>query len=287
MDTDVAARAARHRALAARAADAHRPLGDARLCAFVSGSTVEDLVDARSDVDMSVVFERMPASERLQQACRDAGCTGWDWSIGDPADGSFVVSFRLDGVDVQIGYSTHAALGAHLDELLVRHNPDTPLHKLAEGILKAEPLIDAEALRDAQRRLRDFPDGLRRAMVEHALGTPLPWRAISQIIHRDTGLWCRELQVEAAYRLLLALCGLHRRYFTRFQVKRVRRLAAALTRGPAALADRLDALLCAPPREAFDALHGLEGEVLALIAAELPDVDLGPVRQRRAAYRPD
>lgn len=282
----IRARAARHRALALRVAEAHIAIGDARLCSFVSGSTVEELVDERSDVDMSVVLASLPAPERLQQACRDAGSAGWEWTVGDAAEGSFVVSFKLDGVEVQIGYSTHDALEAHLDDLLVQHDPDTPLHKLAEGILKAEPLIDAATLERIQQRLQAFPEPLRRAMVGHALKTPMPWRAISQIIHRDTVLWCRDLQVDACYRLLLALCGVNRRYHTRFQVKRVHKLAAALAVAPPRLADRIDALLVAPPREAFDALHALEGEVLALIAAELPDIDLAPLHQRRALYAP-
>lgn len=284
--TDVQARAARHRALALRVAQAHAAIGDSRLCAFVSGSTVENLVDERSDVDMSVILAALPTRERLEQACRDTGSPGWEWTVGDAAAGSFVVSFKLEGVEVQIGYSTHAVLQSHLDQLLVHHDPDTPLHKLAEGILKAEALVDTATLAHCQQRLLAFPEPLRRAMVVQAIKAPLPWRAISQIIHRDTVLWCRELQVDACYRLLLALCGLNRRYHTRFQVKRVHKLAAALAISPPRLADRLDALLVAPPREAFDALHGLEGEVLEMIASEFPDIDLSPQRQRRALYAP-
>ncbi len=277
-------RAAHHRDLAARVADAHRALADPALLAFVSGSTVDKLVDERSDVDMSVVLTRLPADDVLQRTCIAAGATPWQWTIGEPASGSFVVSFRLQGIEVQIGYATQAAFAAQLDEVLLKHNPDTPLHKLAEGVLKAQALIGEAGLRDWQRRLRDFPEPLRRAMVEHALKTPTPWRAITQIIHRDTELWCRELQVDACYRMLLALAGLNRRYFTRFQVKRVHKLAAALPLAPVGLANRIDALLSAPPREAFVTLHALEGELLALIGSELPDVDTRAATQRLAAF---
>jgi DNA-binding transcriptional regulator YdaS (Cro superfamily) len=67
----------------------------------------------------------------------------------------------------------------------------------------------------------------------------------------------------------------------------VHKVAARLPIAPPSLADRMDALLQAPPREAFDVLHALEGEVLALIAAELPEVDLAALYQRRALYAPD
>ena len=109
---------------------------------------------------------------------------------------------------------------------------------------------------------------------------------MAQIIHRDAGLWCREIQVDACYGLLLMLCGLNGRYFTRFQVKRVHRLASMLAWAPPLLAERIEALLAAAPAEAFVMLHRLEGEALALVAEQLPDVDLEAVRQRRAAFAP-
>lgn len=274
------------RRIAARVADAHRALSDASLLSFVSGSTVENLVDERSDVDMSVVLQAFPDRERLQACCIAAGGSEWTWTIGDPAQGSWVVSFRTEGIETQIGYATHAAFDDQLDELLVRHNPDTPLHKLAEGILKAEPLVNAQRLLECQQRLAQFPEALRLAMVVHALKTPTPWRAITQIIHRDTELWCREIQVDACYRLLLALCALNRRYFTRFQVKRMHKLAASLVVSPPQLADRIEALLRAQPAEAFEQLHALEAEVLGLIEAQLPIVDTVAARQRLSTFAP-
>ncbi|MBI5719301.1 MAG: hypothetical protein HZC37_16660 [Burkholderiales bacterium] len=288
-------------------ADAHRGIDDASLLAFVSGSTVDDLIDELSDVDMSVVFARLPGEAVLREACRraasgpaaEAGRVGergggegegegeWAWTLGNldhPTEGG-VVSFRLDGIEVQIGYATEAGLAADIDDLLVRHNPDTPNHKLAEGIDKALPLAGAERLRSLQARLAHFPDGLARAMVEHGLNAkPTHWRAARQIIHRDAPLWSREIQVEACYGLLLVLCGLNRRWFTRFQVKRMRRLAQRLPLAPANLVPRIEQLLSAPPREGFDALHALEAEVLALVAAQMPEVDLAPVRRRHLAY---
>jgi hypothetical protein len=179
-----------------------------------------------------------------------------------------------------------AGLDEHLDEVLVKHNPDTPSHKMAEGVLKALPLAGAARLATLQARLAAFPPALGRAMVLHGLIAPLSWRGAAQIIHRDTALWCRDVQVDTCYRMLLTLCGLNGRYFTRFQVKRVHALATKLAIAPTAFADRVEGLLSAPPRQAFDALHLLEGEVLDLVALHLPGVDLDASRNRWAAYAP-
>jgi hypothetical protein len=272
-------------AIAQRVADAHRGIDDGSLLAFVSGSTVEDLVDERSDVDMSVVFSTLPDAERLRQACRQVGGE-WTWTMGTPDDGACVVSFLVDGIEVQIGYSTSARLANDLDELLVRHNPDTPLHKLAEGVLKAHALSGATQLAVLQARLAAFPPELGLSMVHHALATPMPWRIVPQLLQRDAGLWLRELQVDACYSLLLALCGLNGRYFTRFQVKRVGRLASLLAIAPAQLAARIDTLLAAPHEAALSQLHHLEGEVLDLVSQHRPQVALDAARQRRTHFQP-
>jgi hypothetical protein len=281
MQTDLSPGALQRVQIAQRVADAHRGLDDASLLSFVSGSTVDNIVDELSDVDMSVVFDALPSRAVLEEACRRVG-SAWTWSSGEPEEGGFVVAFAVDGIETQIGYATHASLKADIDDLLLAHNPDTPNHKLAEGIAKALPLAGAERLAALQARLQDFPEGLRRAMVQHGLATPTPWRAARQLLRRDAALWCREIQVDTCYRLLLVLCGLNRRWFTRFQVKRMHRLADKLELAPPRLAERIESLLAAPPRDAFAALHALEGEVLALVAVHLPEVDIASARNRHA-----
>jgi hypothetical protein len=277
---------ARRLGIARRVALAHEAAGDAAtLVSLVSGSTVEDLCDERSDVDMSVLWPTLPDEAALRQACARAGGQPWHWSQGALADGALVVAFRIDGIETQIGYSTLEHQERELDEVLVRHQPDTPNHKLAEGLLKALPLAGGAVLERWQARLAAFPEPLARAMVEHALvKTPTPWRALEQILHRDAALWCREIAVDAGYRLLLALAGLNRRYFTRFQVKRMRRFVDALASAPERFAERLEGALLLPPAEAFTELHALEGEVIALASAQWPAIDVTTLQARRAAF---
>lgn len=271
----------RRREIARRIAQAHLPLGGSTgLLALVSGSVVEDLADERSDVDMGIVFPALPGEEALRAACG----APWFWQAGALAEGSLVVAFRVDGIEVQIGYSDHATFERELDQVLVGHDPDTPLHKLAEGLLEAEPLAGAERLRALQARIARFPEPLGRAMAAHFLGRVTPWRVIAQIAHRDATLWSRELQVHAAYRLLGALAGLNGVYFTTFQFKRMQRFAARLAVSPPAFADRLERALQGDAVAAFTQLHALEGEVLDLVAQRWPDLDLQAVRERRAAF---
>jgi hypothetical protein len=268
------------RAIARRVAGAHRPLAGDDMIALVSGSVVEDLADERSDVDMAIVFHALPDEVVLRAACG----ADWFWQAGSLAEGSLVVAVRIDGIEVQIAYTDHATLARELDQVLVTHDPDTPLHKLAEGLLKAEPLAGERHLRALQARIADFPEGLGEAMAGHFLGRVTPWRAIAQIVHRDASLWCRELQVQAGYRLLGALAGLNGLYFTTFQFKRMGRFCDKLHLAPVALAARIEGALQAEPGPAFAELHALEREVVDLVARRWPGLDLTAVRERHAAF---
>ena len=148
-------------AIAQRVADTHRGIDDASLLSFVSGSTVDNLADDRSDVDMSVVFAALPDEPVLRAACRSVG-SDWIWSLGAWAEGAVVVAFHVDGIEVQTGYSSQAQLTAEIDQVLVAHDPDTPNHKLAEGVAKALPLAGAAAFAALQTRVAVFPPALGR-----------------------------------------------------------------------------------------------------------------------------
>ena len=272
------------RELARRVAAAHTALGELRTMALVSGSVVEDIADEQSDVDMSIAFAALPAESVLQAACAAAGGLPWHWQSGLLSEGSLVVAFKLEQIEVQIAYCDHARLDRDLSQILVAHEPDTPVHKLAEGLLKAEPLKGEAELAALKLRLASFPPELGRAMAAHFMGQVTPWRAISQLVDRDASLWCRELQVQTGYRLLGALSGLNDLYYTSFQLKRMRRLASKFRLAPKDFADRLERTLMLAAPAAFSELHALEGEVLRLIAKRWPDLDFDAVHERRKAF---
>lgn len=277
--------AALRRAIAQRVAAAHEPLGPAGLTAMVFGSTVDGHPDVRSDLDMGIVFERLPAEADLAAACRRAGGGAWVWQNGELAKEGLAVGFDLEGIEVQIAYTDPRILQRDLDELLIEHKPDTLNHKIAEGLLKAEPLIGPDRLAAWRERVAAFPPPLGDAMMRHYLAEPTPWKWFGYLLQRDAGLWCRELVVDACFRLFGVLAGLNHRYFIPFQFKRMHRFAGQLALAPSHLADRVEALLVAPLPQAFEMLYALDGEVLALLAAHAPQIDTKGALERRTRFR--
>jgi hypothetical protein len=277
----------RRRTIAQRVADQHAALAPGALTAMLFGSTVDGLADERSDIDMAIVFDALPREAQLAAACAAAGGKPWTWQHGDPAsDDGFVVGFDVEGIEVQIAYTDPRILQGHLDKLLVAHEPDTPYHKVGEGLMKAQPLIGPERLATWRAQVAAFPAGLGDAMMRHYVGQATPWKWFALLQRRDAALWLRELLVDACYRQFGMLAGLNHRYFTTFQFKRMHRFATALPLAPARLADRVETLLVAPLPQAFAELHALEGEVLALLAAHAPHIDCSAAHERRTRFEP-
>lgn len=70
----------------------------------------------------------------------------------------------------------------------------------------------------------------RRVLAAHgtlAVAGELTWKAITQLVHRDAALWCRELQVQCCYRLFGVPAWLNV-----FQFKRMHRLAGRFDLAP-------------------------------------------------------
>lgn len=273
-------------ALAHRVVDAHQALDSDGLTALLIGSTAEGQVDELSDIDMSLVFDTLPEEAALASACQQAGGGAWRMREGDLVDQGLVVAFDVQGIEVQIAYTNPRILHADLDRVLIAHEADSPYHKVCEGLTKAHALCGAERLPAWRERVDAFPPALGDAMMRHWVGQPTPWRWFTLLLRRDAGLWCRELQVQAGYRLFGMLAGLNRRYFTTFQFKRMHRFAASLTLAPPRFADRVENLLAAPLAQAFSALHALEGEVLAMLATHAPQIDLTAAHERRTRFTP-
>ena len=89
-------------------------------------------------------------------------------------------------------------------------------------------------------KIRDYPDGLARAMVERWLKFFPVWYVQDALDARDATVWHFQIRTETAYNLIGILAGLNRQYFTTFQFKKMRRFLDQMPIKPERLADRLE-----------------------------------------------
>ena len=255
--------------------------------AMITGSAAEGVSDHYSDLDMTVYYDgELPSEETLAAIRERHGAPERAWLLGERADGNIAEAYELDGVQAQIGHATIAAWENDIAEELDRWNADTPLHKAMSGTLECVA-VHGEALIDRWKaRIRAYPDGLARAMVEKRLQIFPVWYVQDALDGRDATLWHFQIRVETAYALLGILAGLNRLYFTTFQFKKMRRFVDEMRVKPERFAERLEDLFRQAPAAAAKSLEGLTGEVLAVVAREMPDVDISRMQRRVGGRRP-
>jgi hypothetical protein len=255
--------------------------------AMITGSSAEGVSDHYSDLDMTVYYDgELPSEEALAAIREGHGAPERAWLLGDRADGNFAEAYELDGIQAQIGHATIAAWENDIGEVLDRWNPDTPLHKAMSGTLECVAVHGEDLIDRWKARIRAYPDGLARKMVETRLSIFPVWYVQDALDARDATLWHFQIRVETAYALLGILAGLNRLYFTTFQFKKMRRFVGEMRVKPERLAERLEALFAQTPAAGAASLEALTRDVLALVEREMPDVDIARIQRRVGGRRP-
>jgi len=258
---------------------ANRLVGAALECvplraATLVGSAGRGDADFYSDLDLLLYVDELPAEKTLTQIRNAVG--GENPSRrGEPAEDFRSEEFDVDGVRTGVSFVTVARAEQRLAQLLDDVEEfDSPLQKILSGMLEGLPLHGDDLVARWQTRLRSYPEPLRRAMVErHWNFFPL-WYHREAMAERDSELWRLDILLDAAFNLLAVLAGLNRLYFTRFELKRTRALIAKMAFAPPHVADRLESLFRLEPEAAAAELGRLIEETRALVAAELPDLEL-------------
>jgi predicted nucleotidyltransferase len=251
---------------------AHVPLRGALL----AGSAGRGDADFYSDLDLLLYVDEVPGPDVLPLL--RVAVRGEEPVEPRSDDGFLGEVFFVRGVRTEVSFVTVEVVERRLDELLSDvERFDSTSQKILMGIAEGLQLHGEELVRRWQERLRAYPDGLRRQVIErHWRILPL-WYYHDVIAARDAELWRLDALLDAAFDLLAILAALNRVYFTRFELKRTRQLVARLDRAPPRLADRLESLFRLEPEAAASELGRLVEETRALVLAELPQVEL-PLR---------
>lgn len=251
-------------------------------CVAITGSSTEGLSDNFSDVDSTVYYDTFPPEAEIRAVRAKHGVKDLLWSIGSYEAGEFCESYRLKGVECQIGHTTVACWERDMNRTLAGEEPGSPLHKAMSGTLISIPIFGADRLEAWQKQIRAYPDALRLAMVRHHLKFFAVWGVIDRLEVRDAHLWIRQALLDSSFNILGTLAGLNREFFTPFQFKRTRAFIAKLKLAPPDLADRLELLWTLPPRAAVSELRSLAVETTELVEQNMPEIDTAAARKALA-----
>ena len=242
--------------------------------ALLAGSAGRGSADRFSDIDLLFYVDEVPTNEAIAQVRNEVG--GVDpMKRHDPTEYANGEEFQLDGVRIEVSFTSVERIEWQLDRLLVELDDiASPRQKFLAGLAEGLPLYGEPLIERWQRRLRDYPEEFRLEMIRrHWNFFPL-WYYGEAMALRDAELWRLDALLEGAFNLLGVLAGLNRLYFARFELKRTRDLVAKMELAPPLLADRLETLFRLAPPEAAQSFGALVEETRQLVGRELPDLEL-------------
>jgi predicted nucleotidyltransferase len=241
--------------------------------ALLVGSAARGDADFYSDLDLILYVDEVPSEETFADI--RTAVDGTEPTRRNPNEDVSSEEFDLQGVRTEVSFIALAWIEARLDELLDNiEDFDSSLQKVLSGLDEGLPLHGEALIGELRGRVGSYPEPLRRAMVERRWKFFPLWYYGEAMAARDAELWRLDMLLDAAFNLLAVLAALNRLYFTRFELKRMRALIGRMERVPSRLADRLESLFRLAPESAAAELGRLVEETKALIADELPDVEL-------------
>lgn len=252
------------RALAGRVLDAFRRRTRPH-AALLAGSAAAGGADEHSDLDLLLYYERLPSDEAIAAARDELGGSDLK-TIAPRGETGLIEQFLVDGVPCQTAHLAFADVEGDIRRLLVDLDPDPLAMKAVGGLHDGLALHGAETIERWRAEARYSPELQRAVVARHWRIVPL-WRLHDHLAARDAELWRRRILVDAAYDLLAVLAAANRVWFSSFQLKRTRALAARLDEAPPGLADRLESLHLLEPRAAADELEQLTRETEAILSA--------------------
>jgi hypothetical protein len=253
---------------------------------MISGSAAEGESDRWSDIDMMIYYDALPSDEALDTAREQNGGSARIWKVGERKNGTLMEAYRVKRVECQVVHATVAAWERDMATILEEHVVDSPLQKALSCLLYAIPLFGDELIAMWKSRAAAYPDGLRDKMLAHYITFFPIWGMEERFFTRDASLWFHQVRVEALQNVLGALAGLNRVYYTTFQFKHAAAFIRQLKIAPNNLYERIEKALAATHHDAVRQLEVLVRETVALVAGEMPHLDLSAAC-KRIDYRPE
>lgn len=242
----------------------------------LGGSVARGDADASSDLDIFVF-----CAEHLSRPERAAvvnGVRGHGWRTHSKPDHGILrdcfrtVEHRVDIEQVLVPHYERT-----LDEVMGQLSTDRAKQSLLGGLLDSIALYDTGAVDAWKTRIRAYPDGLQRKIIEEQLEIAPLWIPRIYAENRGDQLFLTTAMCAAGNQVLDILHGLNRWYLPG-EYKRVPARLARMPIAPHRIADRFSAVFrAASPRTSRD-LEGIVLEVLDLVEQYCPELDVAHAR---------
>jgi hypothetical protein len=253
------------------------PYAERAPMAVLGGSVAQGVADAWSDVDTIVYWDEIDR-DWLEQPRAGGDGARFTWVEHYPGN-ACLEQYRFGTVKADVAHVRLGWLDELIESTLSGEEFDTTSLDVLRGVEEATVIFGEERYEPIRARVRDYPDSLRRAMVEKHLTFYPSWIYDSMGRERGDLVVFYEYVLATMRSVVGVLAGLNRVYVAPDKLKRIGAVVGRMELAPAGAARRLDALLDLPREQVKPELDDLVGATLDLVDAHLPEVDTGKARE--------
>lgn len=241
--------------------------------ALVAGSVARGRADAMSDIELDVYWLRAPTAGDRRAGVEDAGFTR---VYAEEDEHEWVDGVMVEGVKIDVSGFLTNTIDGYLDRVL-GGDTEAELQVRATAVLDGIPLHGHDVVDAWRARLATYPEALAVALVEQGLDLRSRER-LEMLAERDDVFLLHRDLVDDVQGVLDALFGLNRVWMPHPFHKWLDWEESLLPHRPERLAERIRALIVAPPHEAVELVSGLVDDTYRLAAEHVPAADLEPLR---------
>jgi hypothetical protein len=252
------------------------PYAERAQIAVLGGSVAQGVADRWSDIDTIVYWDEIDRDWLETPRAAEHG-ERFTWLEHYPGN-ACLEQYRFGTVKADVA---HVRLG-WLDELIdgvFSGETDTTSLDVLRGVEESIVLFGEEGYERIRARVLDYPEALRRSMVEAHLKFTPSW--IYDGMGRDRGdlVVFYEYVLATMRNVVGVLAGLNRVYVAPAKLKRVGTVVSRMELTPPDAAARLDALLDLPREQVKPELDDLVARTLDLVDEHLPEVETARARE--------
>jgi len=253
---------------------------------FLGGSTARGQADRYSDLEVSVLWTAPPTEQERIQAITQLGGDLHLLSPYNEDEALWEELFFLgrnqentpkSGCQVEVSHFLVESIEAALDRVLLASAVDSELHNLMAGIVESIPLLNASRIDGWKQRLRQYPDALQLAVIQHYGIIDHFWRWEMYVARGNNRMEVDSLFTRILHQVLHLLLGLNRRYFDGF--KWFDSLIVRLAISPEHLGERIRRVYELPIPAAAMEVRSIVEDTFTLIEQQLPSVNVDQFRQ--------
>jgi hypothetical protein len=254
-----------------------QPYAERAPMAVLGGSVAQGVADRWSDVDTIVYWDAIDA-DWLETPRAGAEGERFTWVEHFPGNAR-LEQYRFGDVKADVAHVRLGWLHELIDGVLSGKDTDTTSLDVLRGVQESIVLFGEEAYEPIRARVAEYPESLRRVMVERHLALTPSWIYDGMGRERGDLVVFYEYVLATMRNVVGLLAGLNRVYVAPDKLKRVGAVVGRMELVPPDAAARLERLLELPREQVKPELDDLVARTLELVEEHLPEIDTTRARR--------